>query len=195
MGQFLYGFLLHYSTNKKFEKKIPEDLQYFSQQLIWITIFISPGVMYNIMNLPLNCIIHLDKILGDYCHPQLNLWEAIIWIILMLLAIVFSFVVRIFSYEFLMHTKFIIVSRDCIFNGWLLVVQNISTVIQTMLVEECPLVSALLNVGVHGLYDEYVIFKSPMKRIGGNDLGAVYLWVVASGGIVSQILTALNALS
>ncbi|KAA6318674.1 MAG: hypothetical protein EZS28_054911 [Streblomastix strix] len=64
-----------------------------------------------------------------------------------------------------------------------------------MLVEECRLGSAFLNVGVHCLYGEYVIFKSPMKRIGGNELGGVYLWVVGSGGIVSLILTALNALS
>ncbi|KAA6313475.1 MAG: hypothetical protein EZS28_055747, partial [Streblomastix strix] len=99
----------------------------------------------------------------------------------MLLAIVFLFVIRIFSYEFLMHTKFIIASRDWIFNGWLLVVENIWTVIETMLVEECRLGSALLNVGVHCLYGEYVIFKSPMKRIGGNELGGVYLWVVGCG--------------
>ncbi|KAA6390992.1 MAG: hypothetical protein EZS28_013479 [Streblomastix strix] len=72
---------------------------------------------------------------------------------------------------------------------------NISTIIQTILVEECPLASALLNVGVHCLYGEYVIFKIPMKRIGENQLGAVYLWVVGSGGIASLILTALNALS
>ncbi|KAA6310492.1 MAG: hypothetical protein EZS28_056304, partial [Streblomastix strix] len=50
-------------------------------------------------------------------------------------------------------------------------------------------------VGVHCLYGEYVIFKSPMKRIGGNELGGVYLWVVGCGGIVSVIVTALNALS
>ncbi|KAA6393030.1 MAG: hypothetical protein EZS28_011444 [Streblomastix strix] len=180
---------------KKQEKKVPEDLQYFSQQLIWITIFISRGIMYNIMTRPLNCIIHLNKIFGDYCHPKLNLAEAIIWIILMLVAIVFSFVIRIFSYEFIMHTKFIIANRDWIFNGWLLVVQNIWTVIETILVEECPLASALLNVGVHCLYVKYVIFKSPMKRIGGNQLGGVYLWVTGSGGIASLILTPLNALS
>ncbi|KAA6378520.1 MAG: hypothetical protein EZS28_025952, partial [Streblomastix strix] len=88
----------------KQEKKVPEDLQSFSLQLIWMTIFISRGIMYNIMTRPLNCIIHLDKIFDDYYHPKLNLAEAIIWIILMLLAIVFSFVIRIFSYEFLMHT-------------------------------------------------------------------------------------------
>ncbi|KAA6401933.1 MAG: hypothetical protein EZS28_002539 [Streblomastix strix] len=93
-----------------------------------------------------------------------------------------------------MHTKFIIASRDWIFNGWLLVIQNISTAIQTILVEKSPLVSALLNVGVHCLYCEYVIFKSPMKRIDGNQLGGLYLWVVGSGGIVSLILTPLNAL-
>ncbi|KAA6358311.1 MAG: hypothetical protein EZS28_046162 [Streblomastix strix] len=179
----------------KQEKKVPEDLQFFSQQLIWMTIFISRGIMYNIMTRPLNCIIHMNKVFGDYCHPKLNLGEAIIWIILMLLAIVFLFVIRIFSYEFLMHTKFIIASRDWIFNGWLLVVQNISTVIQTMLVEECPLASALLNVGVHCLYVEYVIFKNQMKRIGGNQLGIVYLWVPGSDGIASIILTPLNALS
>ncbi|KAA6359635.1 MAG: hypothetical protein EZS28_044838, partial [Streblomastix strix] len=33
----------------------------------------------------------------------------------------------------------------------------------------------------------------PMKRIGGNQLGGVYLWVTGSGGIASVILTALNA--
>ncbi|KAA6376734.1 MAG: hypothetical protein EZS28_027738 [Streblomastix strix] len=131
----------------------------------------------------------------DYCHPKLKLGEAIIWIILMQLAIVFLFVIRIFSYEFLMHTKFIIASRDWILNGWLLVVQNIWTVIETMLVEECRLGSALLNIGVHCLYCEYVILKSPMKRIGGNELGGVYLWVVGCGGIASVIVTALNALS
>ncbi|KAA6372845.1 MAG: hypothetical protein EZS28_031628 [Streblomastix strix] len=94
-----------------------------------------------------------------------------------------------------MHTKFIIASLDWIFNGWLLVVQNISTVIETILVEESPLASALLNVGVQGLYVEYVILKSPMKRISGNQLGGVYLWVTASGSIASLILTHLNALS
>ncbi|KAA6340824.1 MAG: hypothetical protein EZS28_052508, partial [Streblomastix strix] len=83
-----------------------------------------------------------------------------------------------------MHTKFIIVIRDWILNGWLLVVENIWTVIETMLVEECRLGSALLNVGVHCLYGEYVIFKSPMKRIGGNELGGVYLWVVGCGVLV-----------
>ncbi|KAA6366756.1 MAG: hypothetical protein EZS28_037717, partial [Streblomastix strix] len=88
--------------------------------------------------------------------------------------IVFSFVIRIFSKEFLMNTKFIIASRDF---------------------EECLLVSALLNVGVHCLYGEYVIFKSPIIRIGGNQLGGVYLWVVGSDGIASLILTALNVLS
>ncbi|KAA6380284.1 MAG: hypothetical protein EZS28_024187, partial [Streblomastix strix] len=139
--------------------------------------FISRGIMYNIMTRPLKCITYLNKIFGDYCHPKLNLGEAIIWIILILLAIVFSFVIGLFSYEFLMHTKFIIANRNWIFNGWLLVVQNISTVIQTILVEEYPLASALLNVGMQGLYGEYVIFKSPMKRIGGNQLGGVYLWV------------------
>ncbi|KAA6368997.1 MAG: hypothetical protein EZS28_035476 [Streblomastix strix] len=179
----------------KQEKKVPEDLQFLSYQLIWIAIFISREIMYKIMTRPLNCIIHLNKIFGDYCHPKLNLGEAIIWIILMLLAIVFLFVIRIFSYEFLMHTKFIVASHDWIFNGWLLVVQNISTIIETILVEECPLASALLNLGVQGLYVECVIFKSPMKRIGVNQLGGVYLWVTGSGGIVSLILTALNALS
>ncbi|KAA6383130.1 MAG: hypothetical protein EZS28_021342 [Streblomastix strix] len=179
----------------KQEKKVAEDLQFFSQQLIWMTIFISRVIMYNIMTRPLNGIIHLDKVFGDYCQAKLNLAEAIIWIILMLLAIVFSFVIRIFSYEFLMHTKFIIASRDWIFNVWLLVVQNISTVIETILVEESPLASALLNVGVQVLYVECIIFKSPMKRIGGNQLGGVYLWVVGSGGIASIILTPLNALS
>ncbi|KAA6389226.1 MAG: hypothetical protein EZS28_015249 [Streblomastix strix] len=180
---------------KKQEKKVHEDLQFLSQQLIWMTIFISPGIMYNIMTRHLNCIIHLNLIFDDYCHPKLNLAEAIIWIVFMLLAIVFLFVIRIFSYEFLMHTKFIIASRDWIFNGWLLVVQNISTVTETVLVEECPLASVLLNVGVQGLYIEYVIFKSPMKRIGGNQLGGVYLYVSGSGGIASIILTPLNALS
>ncbi|KAA6389858.1 MAG: hypothetical protein EZS28_014619 [Streblomastix strix] len=187
-------FVLITIINKQ-EKKVPEDLQSFSQQLIWMTIFISPGIMYNIMSRPLNCIIHLNKIFGDYCHPILKLGEAIIWIILMLLAIVFLFVIRIFSYEFLMHTKFIIASRDWIFNAWLLEAQNIWTVIETILIEECPLASALLNVGVQGLYGEYVIFKSPMKRIGGNQLGGVYLWVTGSDGIASLILTPLNALS
>ncbi|KAA6373577.1 MAG: hypothetical protein EZS28_030897 [Streblomastix strix] len=151
--------------------------------------------MYNIMTRPLNCIIHLNEIFGDYYHPNLNLEEVIIRIILKLLEIVFLFVIRIFSYEFLMHTKFIIASCDWILNGWLLVVENIWTVIETMLVEECRLGSALMNVGVHCLYGEYVIFKSPMKRIGGNELGGVYLWVVGCGGIASLIVTALNAVS
>ncbi|KAA6357514.1 MAG: hypothetical protein EZS28_046959, partial [Streblomastix strix] len=101
----------------------------------------------------------------------------------------------IFSYEFLMHTKFIIASRDQIFNCQLLVVQNIWTVIQTILVEESTLASALLNVGMHCLYGEYVIFKSLLKRISGNQLGGVYLWVVGSGCIASLIHTVLNALS
>ncbi|KAA6380298.1 MAG: hypothetical protein EZS28_024177 [Streblomastix strix] len=179
----------------KQEKNVPEDLQFLSQHLIWMTIFISPGIMYNIMTSPLNCIIHLNIIFGDYFHPKFNLAEAIIWIILMLFAIVFLFVIRIFSYEFILHTKFIIASLDWIFNGWLLVVQNISTVIETILVEESPLASALLNVGVHCLYIECVIFKSPMKRISGNQLGGVYLWVTGSDCIVSLILTPLNALS
>ncbi|KAA6381418.1 MAG: hypothetical protein EZS28_023055 [Streblomastix strix] len=137
------------------------------------------------MTRPLNCIIHSEKVFGEQYHPKLNLGEAIIWIILMLLAIVFLFVIRIFSYEFLMHPKFIIASSDWIFNGWLLVVQNLVIVIQTILVEESPLFSALLNVGVHCLYGEYVIFKSPIKRIGGNQLGGVYLWVVGCGVVIS----------
>ncbi|KAA6370448.1 MAG: hypothetical protein EZS28_034026 [Streblomastix strix] len=94
-----------------------------------------------------------------------------------------------------MHTKFIIASRDGIFNGWLLVVQNISTVIQTILVEESPLASALLNLATYGIYGEYVIFKSPFKSIGGNQLGAVCSWIAASDGIVNLILTPLNVLS
>ncbi|KAA6381116.1 MAG: hypothetical protein EZS28_023356 [Streblomastix strix] len=94
-----------------------------------------------------------------------------------------------------MNAKFIIASRDWIFNGWLLVVQNIWTVIETILVEEYPLASALLNLGVHCLYIEYAIFKSPIRSINDNQLGAVYLWVTGSGGIASLILTPLNALS
>ncbi|KAA6363988.1 MAG: hypothetical protein EZS28_040485 [Streblomastix strix] len=91
--------------------------------------------------------------------------------------------------------NFIIASWNWIFNSWLLAVQNISTVIETILVEECPLVFALLKVGVQCLYGEYVIFKSPIILICGNQLGGLYLWVVGSGGITSVILTALNALS
>ncbi|KAA6392430.1 MAG: hypothetical protein EZS28_012042, partial [Streblomastix strix] len=75
------------------KQKVPEDLRSLSQQLIWITIFISPVVMYNIMTRPLNCIIHLDKIFGDYCHPKLNLAEAIIWIIIEIMRLLFSFFV------------------------------------------------------------------------------------------------------
>ncbi|KAA6390995.1 MAG: hypothetical protein EZS28_013482 [Streblomastix strix] len=179
----------------KQEKKVPEDLRSLSELLIWTIHIISPGVINNNMIRHQNCIIHLNKIFVEYCHAKLKLGEAIIWIILMLLAIVFSFVIRIFSYKFLMHKKFIIVICYQIFIGWRLVVQNISTIIQTILVEESPLTSALLNVGMQGLYGEYVIFKSPMKRIGENQLGGVYLWVVESGGIASLILTALNALS
>ncbi|KAA6372612.1 MAG: hypothetical protein EZS28_031860 [Streblomastix strix] len=111
-----------------------------------MAIFISPGIMYNIMTRHLNCIIHLNLIFYDNCHPKLNLVEAIIWIILMVLAIIFQFFVGIFSYEFLMHTKFITASRDWIFNGQQLVVENISTVIEAILVEESPLASTLLNV-------------------------------------------------
>ncbi|KAA6368428.1 MAG: hypothetical protein EZS28_036045, partial [Streblomastix strix] len=94
------------------EKKVPEDLQTLSQLLVWTTLIISPGVMYNIMTRPLNCIIHLDQVFGEYCHPKLNLAEAIIGIIIMILTLVFSFVVRLFSFEPLMHTKFIVASRD-----------------------------------------------------------------------------------
>ncbi|KAA6369188.1 MAG: hypothetical protein EZS28_035284 [Streblomastix strix] len=163
----------------KQEKKVAEDLQSLSQQLIWITIFISRGIMYNIMTRPLNCIIHSDKIFEDYCHPKLNIAEAIIWIIIEIMRLVFSF----------------FRAANGIFNGWLLVVQNILTVIQTILVEECRLASALLNVGGHGIYGEYVIFKSTFKRIGGNQLEGVCVWVVGSSGIASLILTPLNALS
>ncbi|KAA6397957.1 MAG: hypothetical protein EZS28_006516 [Streblomastix strix] len=77
----------------KQEQKVPEDLRSLSQQLIWITIFISPVVMYNIMTRPLNGIIHLNKIFGDYCHPKLNIAEAIIGIIIEIMSLVFSFFV------------------------------------------------------------------------------------------------------
>ncbi|KAA6381117.1 MAG: hypothetical protein EZS28_023357 [Streblomastix strix] len=73
----VFIFVLITIINKQ-EKIVPEDLQFLSQHLIWMTIFISPGIMYNIMTRPLNCIIHQDKIFGDYCHPKLNLVEAII---------------------------------------------------------------------------------------------------------------------
>ncbi|KAA6400782.1 MAG: hypothetical protein EZS28_003686, partial [Streblomastix strix] len=187
------GFIMT-AFNKK-EKKVPEDLQSFSQQLIWITLFISPGVMYNIMTRPLNCIIHLDKVFGEYCNPKFNQAEAIIGIIIMIMALIFSFIVRLFLYEPLMHTKFIVASRDGIFNGWLLVVQNLNNVIQTILVEENPLYSAIIHIIIYGLYGLYVIIKPPYKMISGNQLTAVCLWISASGGIVSLILTPLNALS
>ncbi|KAA6394287.1 MAG: hypothetical protein EZS28_010183, partial [Streblomastix strix] len=177
------------------EKRVPEDLQTLSQLLVWTTLIVSPGVMYNIMTRPLNCIIHLDQVFSDYCHPRLNLAEAIIGIIIMILTLVFSFVVRLFSFEPLMHAKFIVASRDGIFNGWLLVVQNLNNVIQTILVEENPLYSAIIHIIIYGLYGAYVIFKVPYKRIAGNQLAAVCLWISASGGILSLILTPLNALS
>ncbi|KAA6371764.1 MAG: hypothetical protein EZS28_032710 [Streblomastix strix] len=124
----------------KQEKKVPEDLQSFSLQLIWMTIFVSRGIMRSY---------YMDN------------FDAT-------------------SDCFLIRYKNLL---------------NISTVTETILVEESPLASALLNLGVQSLYIEYIIFKSPMKRIGGNQLGGVYLWVVGSDRIASIILTSLNALS
>ncbi|KAA6381671.1 MAG: hypothetical protein EZS28_022803, partial [Streblomastix strix] len=177
------------------EKSVPEDLQTLSQLLVWLTMIITPGVMYSIMTKPLNCIIHLDKVFGEYCNPKLNLAEAVIGIIVMILTLAFSFVLRLFSFEPLMHAKFIVASRDGIFNGCLLVVQNLNCVLQTFLVEEAPLYSAIIHIVIYGIYGAYVIIKPPYKRIGGNQLAAVCLWISASGGIVSLILTPLNALS
>ncbi|KAA6378554.1 MAG: hypothetical protein EZS28_025918 [Streblomastix strix] len=88
----------------KQELKVPEDLQSLSQQFIWITVFISPVVIYNIMTRTLNCIIHLDKMFGDYCHPKLNLAEAIIWIIIKM-AIIFMNLSFIFRMNHLHRVK------------------------------------------------------------------------------------------
>jgi hypothetical protein len=77
--------------------------------------------MYNVMTRPLNCIIHLDKVFGDYCNPSLNLIEFIIGAILMVFALLYSFVIRLFSFEPLMHSGFIAATRDGIFEGYLLV--------------------------------------------------------------------------